>query len=116
MSNSQHSGRFLLIGGLGAVFASLCCLGPLLLLLLGFSGAWLANLAALEPYRPVFIIISLAALIFAWQRIFRPIPNCQPGEPCALPPVRRWHAMIFYGVLVLVLLALFFPYLLPLFY
>jgi mercuric ion transport protein len=116
MSESQHSGRFLLIGGLGAIFASLCCLGPLLLLLLGFSGAWLANLTALEPYRPVFIIVSLAALFFAWQRIFRPIPNCQPGESCALPSARRWHIVTFYCVSALVLLALFFPYIFPLFY
>lgn len=116
MSNSQHSGRFLLIGGLGAVFASLCCLGPLLMLLLGFSGAWLANLTALEPYRPVFILSSLIALFFAGQRIFWPIPNCQPGQSCALPPARRQYAVIFWGVVLLVLLALIFPYFLPLFY
>ncbi|MDO9047639.1 MAG: mercuric ion transporter MerT [Methylobacter sp.] len=116
MSESQHSRHFLFIGGLGAILASLCCLGPLLLLALGFSGAWLANLTALEPYRPVFIILSLAALFFAWQRIFRPLPSCRPGESCSLSPVRRRHAVIFRGVLALVLLALFFPYLLPLFY
>jgi mercuric ion transport protein len=116
MSESQHSGRFLLIGGLGAILASLCCLGPLLLLLLGFSGAWLANLTVLEPYRPVFIIISLAALFFAWKRIFRPIPSCQPGKSCALPSARRWHIVSFCGVLALVLLALIFPYIFPLFY
>lgn len=116
MSESQHSRRFLFIGGLGAILASLCCLGPLLLLALGFSGAWLANLSALEPYRPIFILISLIALFFAGQRIFRPIPGCQPGEPCALPPVSRRHAVIFWGVVSLVLLALIFPYFLPLFY
>lgn len=116
MSESQHSRHFLFIGGLGAILASLCCLGPLLLLALGFSGAWLANLTALEPYRPVFILISLIALFFAGQRFFRPISSCQPGEPCALPPVRRWHAVIFWGVVLLVLLVLVSPYLLPLFY
>jgi mercuric ion transport protein len=116
MSESQHSRRFLLIGGLGAVLASVCCLGPLLLLALGFSGAWLANLTVLEPYRPIFIILSLIALFFAWQRIFRPLPRCQPGEPCSLPPVRRRQTFIFWAVLALVLLALVFPYLLPLFY
>ncbi|MDO9269858.1 MAG: mercuric ion transporter MerT [Methylobacter sp.] len=116
MSESQHSRRFLFIGGLGAVLASLCCLGPLLLLALGFSGAWLANLTALEPYRPVFILISLIALFFAGQRIFRPISSCQLGEPCALPPVRKLYTIAFCGVLSLVLLALIFPYLLPLFY
>jgi mercuric ion transport protein len=116
MSESQHSRYFLFIGGLGAVLASLCCLGPLLLLVLGFSGVWLANLTALAPYRPIFIILSLIALFFAWQRIFRPTPSCQPGEPCSLPPVHRRHAVIFWGMLALVLLVLVFPYLLPLFY
>lgn len=116
MSESQHSRRFLFIGGLGAVLASLCCLGPLLLLALGFSGAWLANLTALEPYRPIFILISLIALFFAWQRIFRSQSSCQPGEPCDSASDRRRRAVIFYGVLALVLIALVFPYLLPLFY
>jgi mercuric ion transport protein len=117
MSESQHSRRFLFIGGLGAVLASLCCLGPLLLLALGFSGAWLANLTALEPYRPGFIILSLVALFFAWQRIFRPMPgSCQPGELCAQSLTRRRHALIFWGVVLLLLLALTFPYFLPLFY
>ena len=116
MSELQRSRYFLLIGGLGAVLASLCCLGPLLLLTLGFSGAWLANLTALEPYRPIFIILALIALFFAWQRIFRPMPSCQPGKPCSPLPVRRLYAVIFWAVLVLVLLSLVFPYLLPLFY
>lgn len=65
MSESQHRNHFLLIGGLSAVFASLCCLGPLLLLLLGFSGAWLANLTAFEPYRPFLSS-------FRWLHCFLP--------------------------------------------
>jgi len=116
MFELQHRGLLLFIGGLGAVFASLCCLGPLLLLLLGFSGAWLVNLTALEPYRPVFIIISLVALFFAWQHIFRPIQSCRLGESCVSSPGRRWHAVIFCGVLALLLLTVFFPYIFPLFY
>ncbi|EMR15037.1 mercuric transport protein, partial [Klebsiella quasipneumoniae] len=30
-----------------------CCLGPLVLIALGFSGAWIGNLTVLEPYRPI---------------------------------------------------------------
>lgn len=41
-------------GGLAAILASTCCLGPLVLVALGVSGAWIGNLTALEPYRPVF--------------------------------------------------------------
>ncbi|MBI4487071.1 MAG: hypothetical protein HY655_13765, partial [Acidobacteria bacterium] len=38
----------LYVGGLAAILASTCCLGPLVLLMLGFSGAWIGNLTALE--------------------------------------------------------------------
>ncbi|MDH4275536.1 MAG: mercuric transporter MerT family protein, partial [Gammaproteobacteria bacterium] len=41
----------LFVGGLAALLASTCCLGPLVLLLLGISGAWIGNLRFLEPYR-----------------------------------------------------------------
>jgi len=45
----------LLVGGLTALLASTCCLGPLVLVALGFSGAWIGNLTVLEPYRPYFM-------------------------------------------------------------
>jgi mercuric ion transport protein len=52
-----------LAGGIVAgVTASACCVGPLVLLLLGFGGAWIGNLTALEPYRPVFIGVASIAL------------------------------------------------------
>lgn len=35
-----------------AVGASICCVGPLLLLGLGVGGAWVGNLTAMEEYRP----------------------------------------------------------------
>lgn len=75
----------LLAGGVAAILASTCCLGPLVLILLGFSGAWIGNLTALEPYRPYFIGVALVALFFAWRRIWRPAAACRPGEVCALP-------------------------------
>ena len=45
----------LVAGGVAAILASACCVGPLVLLSVGISGAWIANLTALEPYRPIFI-------------------------------------------------------------
>jgi mercuric ion transport protein len=62
----------LLGGGLAAVLASTCCLGPLILVALGLSGAWIGNLTRLEPYRPFFIARALVALFFAGRHIFRP--------------------------------------------
>ncbi len=106
----------LVAGGLAAILASTCCLGPLVLVALGFSGAWIGNLTALEPYRPIFIGAALVALFFAWRRIFRPVQVCEPGEVCAVPKVHTTYRIIFWVVAALVLVALAFPYVLPLFY
>ena len=103
-------------GGLAAILASACCLGPLVLVALGFSGAWIGNLTVLEPYRPIFIGAALVALFFAWRRIYRPTQACKPGEVCAIPQVRATYKLIFWVVAVLVLVALGFPYVMPFFY
>ncbi|MGV8617633.1 mercuric transporter MerT family protein, partial [Pseudomonas aeruginosa] len=54
MSESRNGRGALLTGGLAAILASTCCLGPLVLIALGFSGAWIGSLTVLEPYRPFF--------------------------------------------------------------
>ena len=111
------SGRGSLVaGGVAAVLASACCLGPLVLISLGISGAWIGNLAALEPYRPWFIGAALVAMVFAWRRIYRPAQDCQPGEVCAVPQVRTAYKITFWIVALLILTALAFAFVLPLFY
>ena len=115
--SESHSGRgALAAGGLSAILASTCCLGPLVLVSLGFSGAWIGNLTVLEPYRPLFIGAALVALFLAWRRIFRPAHACRPGEVCAVPRVRTAYKLIFWIVAALVVVALGFPYVLPFFY
>lgn len=116
MSEPQNGRGALAASGLAAILASTCCLGPLVLVGLGFSGAWIGNLTALEPYRPFFIGTALIALFFAWRRIFRPVQACKPGDVCAVPQVRMAYKVIFWIVAALVLVALAFPYVLPLFY
>jgi mercuric ion transport protein len=76
MSESRNGRGALLTGGLAAILASTCCLGPLVLIALGFSGAWIGSLTVLEPYRPFFIGAALVALFFAYRRIFRPAQVC----------------------------------------
>ena len=115
--NEQSNGRgALFAGGLAAILASTCCLGPLVLVALGFSGAWIGNVTVLEPYRPIFLGVALVAMFFAYRRIFRPAQDCKPGEVCAIPPVRSTYKIIFWVVVALLLVALGFPYVLPLFY
>lgn len=115
--SEQKDGRGALVaGGLAAILASTCCLGPLVLVTLGFSGAWLGNLTVLEPYRPVFIGTALIAMFFAWRRIYRPATACKPGEVCAIRQAKKTYKALFWVVAALVLIALVFPYVAPLFY
>jgi len=116
MSNTQKGRGALVAGGLAAILASACCLGPLLLITLGFSGAWIGNLTILEPYRPIFIGAALVAMFFAWRRIYRPLQACEPGDACAIAQVRTTYKLIFWVVAALVLVAIGFPYVMPLFY
>jgi mercuric ion transport protein len=117
LKSESRTGRGSLVaGGVAAVLASACCLGPLVLIALGVSGAWIGNLAALEPYRPWFIGAALVAMVFAWRRIYRPAQDCEPGEVCAVPQVRTAYKITFWIVALLVLIALAFPFVLPLFY
>lgn len=116
-TDSQGGGRgALLTGGLAAILASTCCLGPLVLISLGVSGAWISNLTLLEPYRPIFIGAALIALFFAWRRIWRPVTACAPGEVCALPQINRSYKVLFGIVVALVIIALSFPLVAPWFY
>ena len=115
--SQEKTGRFPLVGGaIAAIAASLCCIGPLVLVMLGVGGAWVGNLAVLEPFRPYFLGAALIALFFAGRRIFRPAQACKPDDVCAVPQVRTAYKAIFWLVAALVLLALVFPYILPLFY
>ena len=108
-----------LAGGLlAAIVASACCLGPLLLVMIGVSGAWISNLTMLEPYRPAVLGVTLVFMGLAWRRIYRApaAVECDPGTLCALPQTNRAYRAMFWAVAALVLLALGFPYLAPLFY
>lgn len=142
MSQTGVEKSALAVGGLAAILASACCLGPLLLVGVGLGGAWIGNLTLLAPFRPIFIGAALVAMFFAYRRIFRPaaapgVPRgfpsvtsagdhssssitpaaeCKPGDVCALPETRRAYRVLFWMVSALVLVALAFPYVLPLFY
>jgi mercuric ion transport protein len=117
--DTDRLGKATLAGGLlAAIVASLCCVGPLVLVMIGVSGAWISNLTLLEPYRPVFIGIALIFMALAWRQIYRaPVAaDCEPGTACALPQTNRAYRAIFWVVSALVLFLLAFPYFAPLFY
>jgi mercuric ion transport protein len=116
-NSSPAPARFaLFVGGVAALLASGCCLGPLVLLLLGVSGAWIGNLTALEPYRPYFLSIAALALLFAWRGLGSGSGTCRAGEICGTLQAQKIHRVLFGVVGALVLLALSVPYVAPWFY
>jgi mercuric ion transport protein len=83
--NAQRGNCFLIAGILSAIGASICCVGPLVLLALGVSGAWIGSLTALEPYRPIFVGLTLLFLGFAFYCLYLARPACSPESACANP-------------------------------
>ena len=112
----RNGATSLFAAGIAAILASTCCLGPLVLVSLGISGAWIGNLTVLEPYRPIFIAAALIALFFAARSIFRPAHACQPGEVCAMPRTLGVYKLMFWICAALVVVAIAYPYVARFFY
>jgi mercuric ion transport protein len=105
----------LFAGVLAAIGASVCCVGPLVLLMLGIGGTWVANLTALEPLRPWLIGATLLFLGLAFRRLYVQPQVCALGAPCADPIVLRRQRRIFWIVALALLALLSVPWLAPFF-
>ena len=104
-------------GVLGAMLASTCCIGPLLLVTLGVSGAWIGNLSALQPYQPIFIAATLGFLGFGYWQVYRkPKKACEEGSYCASPTSDRVVKIALWAATGLVIVALTIDLWAPLFY
>ncbi len=95
---------------IAAIGASLCCIGPLVLLALGIGGTWISTLTALEPYRPVFIGVTLIFLGLAFRKLYLAPQQCTSGDACAVSTTRRNQRIIFWVVGALIIALLTFPY------
>ena len=102
--------RLLEGGAIGsAVAASICCIGPLALALLGFGGgALLLRFAPFRPYFLGFAVLFLGAAFFLTYR--QPAPEtCSPDSPCAFPSKRSRQKIVLWVVTGIVVLAATFP-------
>lgn len=101
---------------LAAIGASVCCVGPLVLLTLGIGGTWVGSLTAMEPYRPAFIGLTLLFLGLAFRKLCLTPRTCAPGTPCADPRTIKRQRLAFWIVAILLLGLLAVPWFAPLFY
>lgn len=115
---SQGQQRLLAAGGIvAASIAALCCIGPLLLVTLGVSGAWIGTLSAFEPYKPYSLAVA-ASLIGAgfWHVYIRPKRACVAGSYCDRPRSGLVTQTVLWLATILALLAGTVDFWAPLFY
>ncbi|MDP7152712.1 MAG: mercuric transporter MerT family protein [Paracoccaceae bacterium] len=106
--------RMIAAGGiLGALAASTCCVVPLILFSLGISGAWIGNLTALTPYKPIFIVITLGFLGYGYWLVYRKPKACTEGETCARPLPNRLVKSALWVSTFLIVVALFWNWIAP---
>jgi len=95
---------------LAAIGASVCCVVPLALVLLGISGAWIGHLTALDSWRPWFIAATLLCLGLAFWTLYGPSSRCRTEGVCIDSAVLRRRRFWLWTATMLIALLLLFPY------
>ncbi len=94
---------------LTAILASVCCIGPALLALVGIGS--LGAFGALESYRPYFIALTVALLALAFYLTYRKKEvACEDGS-CKVVKAGKWNKIGVWTSTVIALAAILFPYL-----
>lgn len=112
--NGLTARRSVIAVAIAAIVGSLCCVGPLVLLLLGISGAWIGYLTAMQPYSPIFIAVALVFGGLAFRKLYLVRPECAPDGSCVTPPGLRNQRIAFWVVTVLAAALLSFKWYAPL--
>lgn len=107
--------RLVIVGGiLGALAASSCCIVPLILFSLGVGGAWIGNLTALAPYKPLFVTATVGVLGYGFYLVYwAPARACADGAACARPIPSRFVKLALWSATALVTAAFAFDYVAP---
>lgn len=111
--NPKHH---MIAGVLAGISASFCCVGPLVLLSLGFGGGWLAYLTAFEPARPVLLALAMLFIGLTFRQLYFVPKTCEPGQSCPDRAAIARQRLMFWVVTIPLLGLLAFPWFAPLFY
>ena len=102
--------KLLSLGAIGSVFAaSICCVGPIVLALMGLGGG--ALMLKFAPYRPYFLGATTVFLGTAFYLTYRrsPADECEPGGVCASPSDKKREKVALWIVAIVVALAAVLP-------
>jgi mercuric ion transport protein len=110
MENKTENKSAYLVGGgiVASIIASFCCIGPLILTLMGISGA--AVLSKFEVIRVPMILLVVIFFGLSGFSLYRKRTKCEPGSICANP--KKYKAMVaFYWIgLVVAVMGITAPY------
>ena len=114
MSNKPKS-AFISAGVLAAIASSLCCIGPLIAILGGVSGA-ASTFSWITPARPYLIIASALALGLAFWQAYKPVKIDDCG--CEVPEKKKIFQTkgFLWGITIFSVLMFSFPYYSDVFY
>ncbi len=104
--------KITLFASLGSItsglVASLCCIGPLVFVVLGLSGT--AFFTKFEQYRWIFGTVALGFLALGFFVAYRGEKECAPGTSCAINPKRRkLNKIVLWIAAILVVVFIFSP-------
>ena len=104
------------LSALAALAMTSCCILPLLLVSLGVTGVFIGQMTALYQYKWITFSIASVFLAYGFWKAYRPVADetCADGT-CARPLNRRLMRSILWVSLVVVIVALIFPYVSPYF-
>jgi copper chaperone CopZ len=100
----------LALGGsvLSAIAASLCCIGPLVVVIVGASGFAAAELFA--KWRPLFLAVTALMLAAAWYLTYRrPKADKCSTQGCPQNPLTKWNKVILWLATAFVIAIAAFP-------
>jgi len=98
------------VGGIiTAIIASLCCIGPVLVALVGIGSV--GAFAIFETYRPYLIGVTILLLGVAFYLVYRTREvHCEDGT-CKIESAGKWNKVGVWGATFLAAIAIAFPYL-----
>ena len=105
-----------LVGGsiVAALLASVCCIGPVLIAVLGVGVGVAGVFPWFESVRPALTILTIGlfgtAVYFMYRKPRKTVEECGEGKACAVPSNKRLQKTMLWIAGVVALLSLTFPY------
>ena len=98
------------VGGIiAAIIASLCCIGPVLVVLVGVGS--IGAISVFENYRPYLIGVTVLLLGFAFYLVYRKREvECEDGT-CKIQDAGKWNKVGVWSATFLAAVAIAFPHL-----